>query len=80
MNSFGIVDVKVPEHGVVGAIGLRMPLMASVHRGKLDGIPNEEDRKIIEDKVLNTLFGIELGRPTSNIANCVAGSLLATDS
>lgn len=78
MYPLGIVDVEIPEHGVVGNIGLRMPLVAPVHRGKLDGIANKEHGQIVEDKVLDPLLGVELGRPSPDVADGVAASLFTT--
>lgn len=80
VNPLRVVYVEVPEHGVVWYIGLRVSLVAPVHGGELDRIPNEEYGKIVEDEVLDALFGIELCCPASNIADRVAGPLFAADS
>lgn len=79
MNALRIVLVEIPKHGIIWNICLGVSLVAPVHGRKLDRVPDEEDGKIIEDEVLDTFFGIELCCPTSNIANCVAGSLFTTD-
>lgn len=79
MDTLRVILVEIPEHGIIWHIGLRVPLVASVHGRKFDGVPNKEDRKIIEDKILNTLLRIEFGCPTSDITNCVGRSLFSTD-
>lgn len=79
VNTLRVVFVKVPEHGVIRNIGLRVSLVASIHGRKLDRVPDEEDRKVIEDEILDTLLSIKLCCPTSNISNCIAGSLFTTD-
>ena len=78
VNPLGVVHVKVPKHGVVWHIGLRMSLVTAVHGRKLDRVTDEEDRKVVEDKVLDTILGIKLCRPASNVANRVARPLFAT--
>jgi hypothetical protein len=80
MDTLRVILVEVPEHGIIWHIGLRMSLVASIHRRKLNGVPDKEDRKIIEDKILNTLLRVELGCPTSDITNCVGRSFFSTDS
>lgn len=79
VNTLRVVLMEIPEHGIIWHIGLRMPLVAPVHGRKLDGVPNKEDWEIIEDKVLDTLLGIEFGCPASDITNCVAGSFFSAD-
>jgi hypothetical protein len=79
MDTLRVVLVKVPKHGVVRHIGLRVPLVAAVHGRKLDRIPDEEDGEIIEDKVLDALLGVELCCPAADIADGVTGPLFAAD-
>lgn len=79
MDALGVVLVKVPKHGVIRTIGLRVPLVAAVHGRELDRVPDEEDGKVIKDKVLDTLLGIELCCPAAHIANGVAGPFFAAD-
>lgn len=71
--------MKVPKHGIIRNIRLRMSLVAPIHGRKLDGVSDEEHGKVVKDKVLDTLFGVKLCRPTSDIADCVAGSFFAAD-
>lgn len=79
VDTLRVILVKVPEHGIIRDVGLGVSLVATVHGRKFDRIPDEEDRKVIEDEILDTLIGIELCCPASNISNCVAGSLFTTD-
>lgn len=71
--------MKVPKHSIIRNIRLRMTLVAPVHGRKLDWVPDEKHGQVVKDKVLDALFGVELCRPTSDIADCVAGSLFAAD-
>lgn len=77
VDALWVVNVKVPEHARVWDIRPRMPLVAPIHAGELDRIADEEDWKIIENKVLIAFFGVELCGPATDIANCVAGAFLA---
>lgn len=79
MKTLRVVDMKIPEHAVVGDVGLRVALVAAIHGGKLDGITNEEDRNVVEDEVLDSLLRVELRCPPSNIANRVARTLLSSN-
>lgn len=79
VDALGVVNVKVPKHAVVRHVGLRVPLVGSVHGGELDGVPNEKDRQVVKDKILNTLFGVELGSPAADITHGIAGALHAAD-
>lgn len=72
MDSLWVVKMKVPEHSIVGYIGLWVSFMAPIHRWKFDRIPDEKYWEVIEDKVLNTFLGIKFSCPASNIANSVA--------
>lgn len=42
MDAFGIIDVEIPEHGIVRYICSRMPLVTSVHGREFDRIADEE--------------------------------------
>ena len=44
MDTFLVINVKVPKHVSIGCIGARVPFVASVHGREFDGIANEEDR------------------------------------
>lgn len=77
MDALGIVDMVIPKHSVVGDIGPRVPLVAAVHGGELDGITDEEDGQVVEDKVLDAVFRVQLGRPAAHVADRVGGALLA---
>ena len=79
MNALWVINMKVPKHGIIRNIRLRMTFVAPVHGRKLDWIPDEKHGQVVKDKVLDTLFGVKLCRPASDIANCVAGSFLAAD-
>lgn len=72
--------MEIPEHRIIGHIGSRMSLMAPIHRRELDRIADEEDREVIEDKILDALFGVELGSPTANIPHSVTGPFFAAHS
>lgn len=69
MNAFRIVDVIVPEHGVVWDIRPWVLFMASVHAWKLDRVSQEENWQVIEDEIVVALFCVELDRPSSYIAD-----------
>lgn len=79
MDALWVVDVKIPKHSVVGHICLWVSFMGAIHGGKLDRVPNKEYWKIVENKVLNTFLSIKLGRPATDITNCIAGTFLSTD-
>lgn len=79
MNTLRVVQMKVPEHGIIRNIRLGMSLVTAVHGRKLDRISDEEHGQIIKDKVLDTLFSVEFGRPAANITDSIAGSFLTTD-
>ena len=72
MYSLLIVNVEVPKHILIWDICLRMTFMTSVHAGKFDGIPNEEDWQIVENKVLISILCEELHCPSTDITNSVA--------
>lgn len=80
MNTLRVVQVKVPKHGVIRNIGLGMSLVTAIHGREFDWVSDEEHGQVVEDKVLDTLFGVEFGSPAANITNGIAGSFLATDS
>ena len=44
MNTFLIIDVKVPEHVRIRRVCAWMSLVASIHGRKFDGVSNKEDR------------------------------------
>lgn len=71
VDTLRVILVEIPKHGIVWNVGSRVSLMASVHRRKLDGVTNEKDGKIVEDKVLHAFLGIELRCPAAHIANSV---------
>lgn len=71
--------MKIPEHGIIRNIRLRMTLVAPVHGRKLDRVPDEKHRQVVKNKILDAFFGVKLCRPTSDIADCVTGSLFAAD-
>lgn len=75
MDAFRVIDMKVPEHGVIWNVRPRVSLMTPVHRWELDGVPDEEDREVIEHEILDSFIGVELGRPTSHISNRITGAL-----
>lgn len=58
MDTLGIVDMVIPKHGVVWNVGPRVPLVATVHGGELDGVADEEDGQVVEDKVLDAVFRV----------------------
>lgn len=80
MNPLLIVDVIIPEHGIIRHVSLGMSFMAAIHRRELYRVANKEHREIIEDKILDTLLSVELDRPAPYISNRIARSLLAADS
>jgi hypothetical protein len=80
MNAFRVVDMVVPEHIVLRYVHSRVSLMTAVHARELDRVSDEEDRQVIEDEVVVTIFGEELGRPSSDISHGVARALLPSDS
>lgn len=79
MNALRVVNMVVPEHVVLRHIHSRVAFVAAIHARELDRISNEEDRQIIEDKVMIAIFGEEFGRPSFNVSDGIAGALLASD-
>lgn len=79
VDSLGVILVKVPKHGVIRYICLGMSLVAPIHGGEFNGIPDEEDGQIVEYKVLHALLGIKLCGPAPNIANGVTRSFFSTN-
>jgi hypothetical protein len=79
MNALWVINMKVPKHGIIRNIRLRMTLVAPVHGRKLDGVPDEKHGQVVKDKVLDALFGVKLGCPASDIADCVTGSFFTAD-
>lgn len=79
MYTFWIINMVIPKHGIVWHIGLRMSLVAAVHRRKLDWIADEEYWKVVEYKILDTFFGIEFDRPSPYVTYSIAGAFLAAD-
>jgi hypothetical protein len=77
MNALRVVYMVVPEHSVVGNIGLRMPLMAPIHWRELDRITEKEDWQIIEDEIMDSLIREEFDRPSSNISDRVTGTFFS---
>jgi hypothetical protein len=80
MDAFRVVEMKVPKHSVIWYISLGMPFVASIHGWELDWIADEEYRQVIEDKVLDAFFSVELGRPPSDITDRITGAFLPTNS
>jgi hypothetical protein len=69
MDTLRVVQMKVPKHSVIRNISLGMSFMTAIHGRKLDRISDEEHGQIVEDKVLDTLFGVEFGSPAANITD-----------
>lgn len=61
MDSLWVIDMIIPKHGIIRNVGPRVSLVAAVHGGELNGVANEEDGEVIEDKVLDAILGVELG-------------------
>lgn len=80
MDTFRVIEMKVPKHGVVWYICLWVSLVASIHGWKLDRIADEEHRQVVEDKVLDAFFSVKLGCPPSDITDRIAGAFLPTNS
>jgi hypothetical protein len=80
MDSFRVIEMKIPKHSVIWYISLRMSLMTSIHGWKLDRIADEEHRQVVEDKILDAFFSVELSRPPSDITNRIARAFLPTNS
>jgi hypothetical protein len=59
VNAIRVVDMIVPEYVVLRYVHFRVSLVTAVHARKLDWISNEEDRQVIEDKVMIAIFGEE---------------------
>lgn len=72
VNTLWVVLMEVPKHSIVWNIGPRVSLVAAIHGRELDGISDEEHRKVVEYKILDTLLGIKLCRPATDIANGIA--------
>ena len=73
MQGFRLQGDVIPE-GVVRALTLRdSPVWLRFHRmdkvGEFVRILQEEDRCVVADQIEDTLFGVELGGETANIAH-----------
>jgi len=79
MHALRIINMKIPEHVVIGYIGARMSLVAAVHAGELDGVADEEDGEVVEYEILVAFGGEEACGPAVDVAHCVGGALLAGD-
>lgn len=79
MNTFWVIDVVVPKHVIIGDKSPRVPLVASVHAGKLDRISQKKDGEVVKDKVLVAIFCEELQRPTAHVSHSIARAFLPGD-
>jgi hypothetical protein len=61
MNAFWVVYMVVPEHVVLWHVHPWVSFVTAVHTRKFDRVSNEEDRQVVEDKVVVTIFGKEFG-------------------
>jgi hypothetical protein len=80
VETLWVIFVEVPEHSIVGHIGLRVTFVPAIHGWKLDRVPDEENRKVVKNKVLNAFFGIKLCCPAPNVANGITGPLFPSNS
>lgn len=70
----------VPEHGGIFQVGLRVALLRVDENRELGGVPEEEDRGVVEYPVPVAFVGVELEGKATGIARTVGGALLTTDS
>lgn len=70
-HTFLIIVVIIPEHCCVRHMCLGMSLMRTVQGRELDGIPDEEDRKIVADDIPVPFISEELQSPSANVTDCI---------
>eukprot|EP00919_Chromeraceae_sp_WS-2016_P068802 GHVR01162819.1.p2 GENE.GHVR01162819.1~~GHVR01162819.1.p2 ORF type:complete len:143 (+),score=12.83 GHVR01162819.1:1048-1476(+) len=74
MNGFRVLREVVPKHVrvvTVRKMRLRVSLLSVNEMRKLDGIANEEDRRVVENPIPNTLFGLDLDREPARVSSGV---------
>ena len=69
----------VPEHGGILQVGLGIALLGMDEYGEFRWVTEEEDRRVVEDPIPISLFGVELYRKASRIPSRVRRSLLTSD-
>ena len=60
VNGLGNERDEVPKHVRVAGVRLRVTLLCVDEVGELDGIANEEDRRVVANHVPVALFGVKL--------------------
>jgi hypothetical protein len=80
MQTFRVVQVKVPEHGIVWNIGLGVSLVAPIHGGEFDRISDKENWQVIADEILDSFFRVKLGSPAPHVSDSIAGTFFTTHS
>lgn len=60
MDAFRVINVIVPEHGIIRDISSWMPFVTPVHRRELYGLADEEYWQVVKYEILDALFSIQL--------------------
>lgn len=72
MNALGVVNMVAPEHVVLRHIHSGVAFVTAVHAREFDRISNEEDRKVIKDKVMVAIFSEKFGRPSFDVSEGIS--------
>ena len=79
MGGLGAEGPEVPLHGVAAQAGRVFPTLRVDEVRELDGVPDEEDRRVVADEVVVALFGVELQSEATRVSPGVRRALLAGD-
>lgn len=71
MGCLGSERDKVPEHVGILQVGLGISLLGVDEGGEENGIPDEEDRRVVADDIPHAVVGVEFDGETARIACCV---------
>mmetsp|Transcript_34855 Transcript_34855/g.86495 ORF Transcript_34855/g.86495 Transcript_34855/m.86495 type:complete len:549 (+) Transcript_34855:1360-3006(+) len=80
VDALGNQRQEIPEHVRVRNVGHGAALLRVDEVGELDGVANEEDRRVVPHHVPVALLGVELDREAAGVASSVSASPLAAHS
>ena len=80
VNRFLVSREVVPEHGGILQVGLGVALLGVDEDGEFGGIPDEENRGVVEDPVPVALLRVELEGESTGVSSTVRRTLLTTNS
>ncbi len=70
---------EVPHHGRGLEVGAGLALLGVDEVGELDGVADEEDRRVVADHVPVPFLGVELEREAAGVAGGVGRTLFAAN-